>query len=68
MWFPKFILLISVFGYIESYAGPKNYDAKVYRHVIEVSDATLPEDPTTTGTEDEELMVARGSEITFSAM
>lgn len=41
MWIMKVLLLVSVFGFIDSYAGPKDYGLKIYKHVITVSDISL---------------------------
>lgn len=38
MWLMKLLVLVSLFGFYESFAGPKNYGLKVYKHVIEVTE------------------------------
>lgn len=60
MWLLKVILFVSVFGLFDSFAGPRNYGIKVYKHVIIVSEISLEHPfPNPTPIEEEE-MTARG--------
>lgn len=59
MWLMKILVLVSLFTFIESYAGPKNYGFKVYRHVIEVTEISLEDPIPKPGPQDESAQVAR---------
>lgn len=59
MWLMKLLLLVSIFGFYDSYAGPKNYGFKVYRHVIKVTEISLENPMPNPGPREDELMVAR---------
>jgi hypothetical protein len=59
MWLLKIGLFVSLFGLCESFAGPKDYGVKVYKHVIEVSDISLENPMPKPGPMEEEDMVAR---------
>ena len=41
MWLLRIILFISLFGFLESLAGPKNFDGRIYKHVVMVTDVGL---------------------------
>lgn len=58
MWLIKIVFLISIFGLAESFAGPKNYGVKVYKHVIEVTEISSenPIDQPGPGIEEEEIL------------
>ncbi len=60
MWILKVILFVSVFGLLDSYAGPKNYGFKVYKHVITVSEVSLEHPFPDPSPIEEEEMAARG--------
>ncbi|MBA2405145.1 MAG: hypothetical protein H0V66_10275 [Bdellovibrionales bacterium] len=65
MWSLKVLLLASVFSLVDSFAGPKDFGLKVYRHVIEVTDISLETPgPFPTPMDDGE-MVARGNDIKY---
>lgn len=67
MWFPKFILLISLFGYFESFAGPKNVNGIVYRHVIQVTEFEKDR-PSPTSIKEDETMVSKDLKITHRTL
>lgn len=60
MWIMKVLMFVSVFGLCDSFAGPKNFGIKVYKHIITVSEVSeenpLP-DPSPI---EEEEVAARG--------
>lgn len=59
MWLMKLLLFVSLFGFYESFAGPKNYGFKVYKHIIEVTEISLENPVPKPGPHDEEELVAR---------
>jgi len=63
MWLMKVILLVSLFGYIESLIGPKNYGFKIHKHVIEVTEISLENPVPDPGPTPEDEMVARVSVV-----
>ena len=44
MWLMKILLITSLFNFIDSYAGPKNFGLQIHKHHIKVSEINL-EDP-----------------------
>ena len=59
MWLMKIFLLVSLFGFLESYAGPKNYGFKVHKHVIEVTEISFENPMPKPGPMDEEELVSK---------
>lgn len=59
MWLMKMVLLVSFFGVLESYAGPKNSGLKIHKHIIEVTDISLEQTLPRPEPMEEEEMVAR---------
>ena len=41
MWLLKIGLFVCLFGFYDSFAGPKDFGVKVYKHVIKVSEISL---------------------------
>lgn len=63
MWLMKIILLVSFFGFLESFADQKPTGFKIHKHVIEVTEISLENPvPDPRPIQDEE-MVARVSVI-----
>ena len=61
MWTMKIFLLASFCSLMNSYAGPKDFGLKVYRHVIEVTEIGLETPISYPMPLDDEELVARGS-------
>lgn len=61
MWLMKIFLLVSFFGFLESYVGPKNYASKVHKHIIEVTEISLENPMPKPAKFDEEVIVAKVS-------
>lgn len=59
MWLLKVGLFVCLFGFYDSFAGPKDYGVKVYRHVIEVSEISLENPMPQPSPMEEEEAVAR---------
>jgi hypothetical protein len=59
MWLMKLLVLVSLFGDYESFAGPRNYGFKVYKHVIKVTDISLEKPMPYPSPLDEDEMMAR---------
>lgn len=59
MWLLKVGLFVSLFAFSDSFAGPKDYGVKVYKHVIEVSEISLENPMPQPGPMEEEEAVAR---------
>ncbi len=38
MWLLRVILFISIFGFLEAFAGPKSFGGKTYKHKIIVTE------------------------------
>lgn len=63
MWLMKILLLVSLFGFVESFAGPKNYGFKIHKHVIEVTEISLENPVPNPSPIEEEEMEARVSVV-----
>lgn len=61
MWLMKIFLLVSLFGFVDSYAGPRNFGFKVHKHIIEVevTDISVEQPLPHPRPADEEEMVAK---------
>lgn len=61
MWVLKILLFVSFFNFLDSYAGPKNFGIKTYKHVIEVTEIGLENPIPYPKPFDDDVMVARGN-------
>lgn len=59
MWLMKVLLFVCAVGFLDSYAGPKDYGLKVYRHVITVSEISVEKPMPGPFPQEEEEAVAR---------
>ena len=59
MWLLKLGVLVSLFAFHDSFAGPKDFGVKVHRHVIEVTEISVESPIQKPGPREEENMVAR---------
>ncbi len=59
MWLMKLIVFVCLFNLVDSYAGPRNYGFKVYKHFIEVTEISLENPMPKPGPKDEGAEIAR---------
>lgn len=59
MWLMKIGLFASLFAFSYSFAGPKDFGVKVYKHVIHVTEISVENPMPKPGPMDEDDMVAR---------